>query len=70
MKKEYALYKSEEILAMGTIFEIALEMGVTVETIKYYGCNSYKKKLAKRKKQTARVLVEIGNMPLTEQIDC
>ena len=66
MKKEYALYKGEEILAMGTIFEIALEMGVTVETIKDYGCNSYKKRLAKRKKQPARILVEIGNMPLTE----
>lgn len=32
----YALYKGESMLAMGTMFEIADEMGVKVGTIRYY----------------------------------
>ncbi|HBL05804.1 MAG TPA: hypothetical protein DDZ33_02455 [Clostridium sp.] len=48
--KEYALYKGEEILGIGTIKEIAEELNVLPTTIKYYGTNAYRNKLAKRKK--------------------
>lgn len=47
---EYALYKGEEILSIGTIDEIAREMNVQYRTIKYYTTGAYKRKLAKRKK--------------------
>ena len=46
---EYALYKGEEILSIGTIDEIADEMGVQYRTIKYYTTGAYRRKLSKRK---------------------
>ncbi len=33
---EYALYKGEEILAMGTAKEIAREMGIKIKTVFHY----------------------------------
>ena len=44
----YALYKGEQMLSTGTIYEIAKELNVKVRTIKYYGTNAYKRKLEKR----------------------
>lgn len=35
--KEYALYKGEELLAMGTKREIAEQLGVSVNSISHYG---------------------------------
>lgn len=34
--KEYALYKGEELLAMGTKREIAEQLGVSASTVGYY----------------------------------
>ncbi len=53
--KEYALYKGEEIIAMGTKREIAEKLGVSVSAITYYGIPSY----AKRTSENARRLVEL-----------
>lgn len=39
MNKEYALYKGEDILAFGTIDEIAQKLGVKKETVAYYKKN-------------------------------
>lgn len=39
--KEYALYKGEELLAMGTKREIAEQLGVSASTIGYYGTPVY-----------------------------
>lgn len=43
--KEYALYKGEEILAIGTIKEIAEKMGVKKRTIKFYLTPTYRKRI-------------------------
>ena len=56
----YALYKGEELLSMGTIFQIAQELKVQVRTIKYYGTDAYKRKLDRRKKsRNAKILVNL-----------
>ena len=39
--KEYALYKGEELLAMGTKREIAEQLGVSINSISYYGTHQY-----------------------------
>ena len=39
--KEYALYKGDELLAMGTKREIAEQLGVSVNTVSYYGTPVY-----------------------------
>lgn len=57
---EYALYKGEELLAIGTAKEIAEEMGIKATTIYYYQTPTYKKRLANRKNPSnARVLVRL-----------
>lgn len=58
-KKEYAIYKGDEILAVGTIEEIAKELNILPSTVIYYGMNCYKKKIANRKSINARELVEL-----------
>lgn len=53
--KEYALYKGEEILAMGTKRKIAEQLGVSASTVGYYGTPVY----ARRTSENGRRLVEI-----------
>lgn len=51
----YALYKGEELLTMGTIQEIAVEMKVKVDTVLFYRTPTYKK----RTTENARRLVKL-----------
>ncbi|WP_173391474.1 hypothetical protein [Clostridium sp. Ade.TY] len=55
----YALYKGEELLCMGTIYQIAKEQNIKVKTVMYYKTKAYKRKIAKRKGKNARILVEV-----------
>jgi hypothetical protein len=55
-KKEYALYKGEECLAIGTIDEIAKQQNVKWETIKFYHTPA-SKKLDKKGKR--RILISL-----------
>lgn len=55
MVKIYALYKGENILAMGTMIQIANKMGVKLRTIQFYKTPTYKK----RNKNNFRELIEI-----------
>ena len=44
-KKVYALYRGDEILAIGTIEEIAKQTGLKRETVRKYGTPSERKKV-------------------------
>lgn len=45
---------------MGTIFQIAQELNTNINTIRYYGTNTYKRRLAKRKKSNnSKILIEL-----------
>jgi hypothetical protein len=46
---EYAVYKGETLICIGTIKECAKHMGVLPETVKFYTTPSYQKRLSKRK---------------------
>ena len=48
MEREYALYKGEEILAIGTIADIAKETGVKERTVSYYKTQAYQNRLERR----------------------
>ena len=52
---EYALYKDDELLAIGTMKEIAEQMGVKYRTIMYYKTPSQKR----RNKGRGRILIPI-----------
>lgn len=53
--REYALYKGEELLAMGTKREIAEQLGVLPSTVGYYGTPVY----TRRTSDNGRRLVEL-----------
>lgn len=48
--KEYAVYKGESLVCIGTMQECARHMGVLPETVYFYTTQAYKRRLAKRKK--------------------
>lgn len=53
--KEFALYKGDELIAMGTKREIAEQLGVSASTIGYYGTPAY----ARRTSDNGRRLVKL-----------
>ena len=54
--KEYALYKGDKLLAIGTKKEIAKQLGVKQSTIGYYSHPAYAKRTREEK---GRRLIEI-----------
>lgn len=57
--KEYALYKGDEILSIGTIEEIAEEQKVKKRTVNFYKTPTYEKRIENRKSKKARILIEV-----------
>lgn len=43
-ENEYALYKGDQFLTLGTAKELATYLGVTSNTIKFYMSNTYQKR--------------------------
>lgn len=61
-KKEYAVYKGENFICIGTAKECAEEMNVLPETIKFYTTPTYQKRLAKRKKVSAAGYITVTKL--------
>ena len=59
MKPEYALYKGDTLLSIGTISEIAEQMGVKRDTILYYRRPVYQKRGLGEGSGNRRVLVKL-----------
>ena len=57
--QEYALYKGDKLLSVGTISEIAEEMGVKRDTILYYRRPVYQKRGRGEGSGKRRVLVKL-----------
>lgn len=53
--KVYVVYKGEDILAIGTVEEIAKILGIKPESVIFYNSKTYKK----RTSENARRLIEI-----------
>ncbi|AZF90646.1 hypothetical protein CHPC873_0043 [Streptococcus phage CHPC873] len=54
--KEYALYKGDELLAMGSKREIAEQLGISVDSVTCYGTPSYARRTSE---EHSRRLVEL-----------
>lgn len=57
MNKIYALYKGEELIATGTMLQIAYKLGVKYRTIQFYSTPTYKKR--RKNGKNFRELIEI-----------
>lgn len=42
--RDYALYKGDEVICVGTIQEIADTLGIKPSTVREYGTESYRKR--------------------------
>jgi len=58
-KKEYALYKGENLIVIGTIDEIAKSQGVKRKTILYYQSPAHLRKSEKSHIGNYKVLVKL-----------
>lgn len=56
---EYALYKGDKLLSIGTVYQIANEMNIKLSTVLSYKSKSYKEGLKKRNAKNARELIAI-----------
>ena len=59
--KEFALYKGEEIIAMGTKREIAEQLGISVRSVDHYGTPAYAKRTSE---EHGRRFVELWDIKL------
>ncbi|CEG02212.1 hypothetical protein BN1002_04542 [Bacillus sp. B-jedd] len=57
MRKEYAVYKGDDLLVMGTARECAAELNVRPETIRWHSTPTGRKRSASRKKQDKCLVV-------------
>lgn len=48
--KDYAVYRDDELLCIGTRYECAAYLNVKPETVQYYATATYRRRLEKRKK--------------------
>ena len=55
--KEYALYKGDKFLMIGTIDEIAKAYNIKPDTVKFYGTPTYKKR--RQNSEDYLILVDI-----------
>lgn len=58
-RKEYALYKGENLIMIGTVDEIAKSQGVKRKTILFYQCPAHLKKMEKSHIGNYKVLVKL-----------
>ena len=55
----FAMYKGEQCLAIGTLDEIAEELGVKIDTVRWYLTDTAKKKISKYKGEH-KELISLG----------
>lgn len=56
--KEYAIYKGEECLAIGTIKELAKRLKVKERTIYFYTTPTYKKRVKAGKNRREAIILD------------
>lgn len=59
MKRQYAMYKGEECLAIGTSKEICKQMNISMKTFQYYRTNAYKERIKNRNSVCYREIIRI-----------
>lgn len=59
--KEYALYKGDQMVAIGTVKEIAEERGVEPTTIRFYKSQAYQRR-SKREENNRLLLIKIEDL--------
>lgn len=53
------MYKGEELLSIGTPKEICQEMGISIQTFRFYRTNHYKKIVENSRLKNRRIIVRL-----------
>ena len=67
MREEYALYKGDEFISLGTIKEISQETGMTENALRQLLCRSYKKR--SNNSNRCKVLIKLGEKNKEEEFE-
>lgn len=59
--KEYAVYKGDDILAIGTDKECAAKLGIKPETVRFYASSKYLSRAEKRKSPNYMIAVKLDD---------
>lgn len=59
MEKVYAMYKGEQLLSIGTPTEICKEMGIKLQTFRFYRTKHYKNIVDNSRLKNRRVVIRI-----------
>lgn len=60
--KEYALYKGDQFMTIGTVPELAKVAGVNVSSIRFYSSKSHMKRVVKSKTYATRhIVIPLGD---------
>lgn len=59
MAWEYAMYKKDECLAIGTAKEICEKMGISMATFRFYRTNHYKKIVENSRLKNRKIIIRI-----------
>lgn len=66
--KEYAAYKGDQLVAVGTAKELAIKLGIKQKSIYWYTSPTYQRRLDKRENsKNARVIVCLDEKEGDEQ---
>lgn len=56
----YAMYKGENLLSIGTAKEICEEMGISIQTFRFYRTKHYKKIVENSRLKNRRIVIRLG----------
>ena len=61
--QEYALYKGDEFICLGTAKEIAEKVNITPKTVQWMSTPAYKKRILSRSTyENAKIVIKLGEM--------
>lgn len=58
---QYAMYKGDKLLSVGTSNEICKEMGISIKTFQHYRTGAYRKRIENRKAKDYRTVIRIDD---------
>jgi DNA-binding CsgD family transcriptional regulator len=58
MVKIYAMYKGNNCLATGTLYQLAKDLNISIQTLRFYLTPTYRKRFEKSKNRRELIRVE------------
>ncbi|MGL4774513.1 MAG: hypothetical protein ACRC2K_13210 [Clostridium sp.] len=60
--REYAFYRGDEFVDIGTYKELSKKLGIKIETLQFYATSTYRKRMEKRGAINYRIMVPLDDI--------